>query len=375
MKKYIKSFIITFFAIGLGMTSCGKWTDLNVKDSEDLLHSNNTDQYYEQLRAYKKSDHPVAFGWFGNWVGKGSSLSNSMAGLPDSVDFVSMWGGWKAPNQDMLNDLQFVQQVKGTKALVCCIILDIGDQITPEKFNATLEDRKEFWGWDDNDEDKIHEAIRKYAQAFCDTIHKYDYDGFDLDWEPSYEHSFETKKEMAILNRIDVFIEEMGKHIGPKLGTDKLFVIDGEPENISSELGVYFDYFISQAYGRKGYQGKLLTTKAESLQTRLNKVIDNFTGILTAEECANKFIVCENFEDFALMGGVPFEDENGVIHESSLEGFAMWNPKVNNQLVRKGGVGTFHMEYEYFVPNNNGNGTKTYPYLRNAIQYMNPSVH
>ena len=34
---------------------------------------------------------------------------------------------------------------------------------------------------------------------------------------------------------------------------------------------------------------------------------------------------------------------------NSLSGFAYWNPSVGGIQYRKGGVGTYHMEYEYKV--------------------------
>ena len=101
----------------------------------------------------KKSDHPVAFGWYGNWTGTGASYENSLKGLPDSVDFVSLWGNWKNPSPAMMEDLRYVQEKKGTKVLFCFLVLDIGDQITPpmpqeEIDNGTsIEDwRHKFWG-------------------------------------------------------------------------------------------------------------------------------------------------------------------------------------------------------------------------------------
>jgi hypothetical protein len=44
----------------------------------------------------------------------------------------------------------------------------------------------------------------------------------------------------------------------------------------------------------------------------------------------------------------------------SLLGMAYWNPDEG----RKGGTGTFHMEYEFATD---------YKYLRQAIQIMNPA--
>ncbi|MEG0038271.1 MULTISPECIES: glycoside hydrolase family 18 [Bacteroides] len=362
MKKILSRVILPFLGLGCMIASCDDWTDLEPQIKENLLESNKTPEYYEQLRAYRKSDHPIAFGWFGNWSGKGASLVNCMAGLPDSVDVISMWGGWKNPTENMLRDLRLVQQQRGTKALVCFIVLEMGDQITPTEHAGSRDDRHKFWGWVDGDEEAIRASIVRYANAVCDTIDKYNYDGFDLDWEPSYAQPFETNKEMAYNGRIALFIETLSKRIGPASGTGRILAIDGEPEHseIPAEMGKYFDYFISQAYAATGESG---------LNNRLNRVISHYKGVLTPEECAAKFVVCENFESYAQTGGVSFTTPDGKVVRS-VEGMARWNPVINGRKVRKGGVGTFHMEYEFTVSGKEG----TYPFLRNAIQIMNPSV-
>ena len=53
---------------------CSDWTEVESKD----FFNPPTDSYYEALREYKKSDHEISFGWFGNWTGVGASLVNSM---------------------------------------------------------------------------------------------------------------------------------------------------------------------------------------------------------------------------------------------------------------------------------------------------------
>ena len=53
----------------------------------------------------------------------------------------------------------------------------------------------------------------------------------------------------------------------------------------------------------------------------------------------------------------------------SLEGMARWMPLIDGMLSPKGGVGTYHMEYEY-----NAGKQPSYPALRKAIQIMNPAV-
>ena len=365
-------FIMLLFGITVANTACDDWTDMEPKFQEDMTQSSLPEEYYAQLRAYKKTDHPVAFGWFGNWTGNGATLEKCLAGLPDSVDFVSIWGNWRNLTEAQTKDLRYVQNVKGTKALMCFIVQNIGDQLTPE--GQTIQ---EYWGWEgelipdrpyqrwemiDTEVTPDQETIiRKYAKQIIDTIAKYNYDGFDIDYEPNFGHrgNMSGSDENMLL-----FIQTLGERIGPKSGTDRLLVIDGEPQSIVSESGPYFNYFIVQAYDSPGDN-----TGRDNLDSRLNSTIRNFDGHLTAEEVAKKYIVTENFEKWALSGGADFTDRYGN-KMKSLEGMARWTPIIDGKKCVKGGVGTYHMEYEYTI-----DGTEeSYPYLRNAIRIMNPPV-
>ncbi|MDD6507660.1 MAG: glycoside hydrolase family 18 [Prevotellaceae bacterium] len=335
---------VTFF-----VASCD--TDMEIKDPANLTTSVKTEQYYAALRAYKQTDHPVTFGWFGNWVGSGVSLENSLSGLPDSVDFVSIWGNWRDLSPEKKADLEYVQKVKGTRALLCFIVANIGDQLTPSG-----QTPQEYWGFSNDDEASIEAAIVKYANQICDTIDKYGYDGFDWDYEPNYGSSGNIAGQPA---REKVFVEALSKRIGPKSGTGRLFVIDGEPQSVNSELGPLFDYFIVQAYSCTG---------DANLDSRLNSTIRNFDGVLEPEVVAKKYIVTENFENYAAAGGVTFTDRYGN-RMMSLEGMARWTPIINGKKVQKGGIGTYHMEYEY-----NAGKQPSYPALRAGTQIMNPSI-
>ncbi len=351
-------YLLYSFSFMFVLMSCNDWTDVEPKEEFDMDNSNKTEEYYQALRDYKQSDHAVTFGWFGNWNGVGSSLTSSMAGLPDSVDFVSMWGSWRNPSEMQLKDLRYVQKSKGTKALMVFIISNMGEQLTPpeyvEKGEAGI---KEFWGWVDDDDVAIESAIRKYANAICDTIKKYDYDGFDLDYEPNYGHSGNMS---AHPDRMLIWCDEMSKHIGPKSGTDKLFVVDGEPQSMPSASGPMFDYFIVQAYWCSSYA---------DLDGRLDTTIENFKEHMSPEEVAQKYLVTENFESLASTGGVSYRTRDGR-YVQSLEGMALWNPIINGKSIRKAGIGSYHMEYEYKISGKKG----TYPFLRKAIQIMNPTV-
>ena len=369
--KQLYVYILMLMSASLALTACDDWANMEIKDPANLLESVKDDAYYARLREYKKTDHPVAFGWYGNWIGTGASYENSLKGLPDSVDFVSLWGNWKNPSFDMMEDLRYVQNKKGTKVLVCFLVLDIGDQLTPpmpegEKENGTTDTewRHKFWGWDYSLDNRLI-AVEKYANALCDSIEKYNYDGFDLDAEPTLEHPFPTDKELwQNGNQVIVrFVETLSKRIGPKSGSGKMLVIDGEPQALPAELFSCFDYLILQTYSTYYDQDN------SSLDERFQTQYAHFKEVATPGEIARKIIVCEDFETFAQTGGAKFTLPNGD-EINSLSGLAYWNPSIEGVQYRKGGVGTFHMEYEYRVGTQS---TITYPALRQAVQIQNPS--
>lgn len=378
----------------LSLSSCSDWTDMEIKNPADLTANNRSEAYYAQLRNYKKSDHPVAFGWFGGWAGRSASLEKSLAGLPDSVDFVSLWGNWKNPTQAQKEDLKFVQEVKGTKVLICWQVHDIGDQLTPEEpadwkeKNPSKDFRYEFWGWGESNESHFA-AVEKYANAILDTIRTYNYDGFDMDAEPFIQQMGFQPNEELWNNKAYIahFVKVLSKELGPKSGTGKMLVVDGDPKALPDTLASYFDYFILQAYS------PARRTNWDDLQNRLNKQYEHFKKVLTPEQFCKKTIITENFEDGSNISEYKFSIAKGKETKSIYEGlapenmlrwestnkenrwlaksiiaFALWNPTFNGQIYPKGGLGTFHMEYEY-----SANGTLyTYPYLRKAIQLQNP---
>lgn len=366
MKRYIKSICLSMLALA-GLSACSDWTDTEIKDPAELTKTDRSEAYYQHLREYKKTDHAVAFGWFGNWTGNGAKLENCLMGLPDSVDFVSLWGNFKNINELQKEDLRQVQQLKGTKVLICFIVMDIGDQITPEmpqeevdKGTTWKDWRHKFWGWGDDLESQLA-ATEKYANAICDTIDKYNYDGFDLDAEPDYAQPFATDKELWTNDAVmDKFVETMSKRIGPASGTERMFVVDGQPERIPAKYADHLNYFILQAYASSSNSG---------LNSRVSRQYSHYQEVLTPEQLAKKIIVCENFESYAANGGVTFRMEDGTT-VPSLWGMAYWNPTIGGKTYRKGGVGTYHMEYEYGL----AGIVNTYPYLRRAISIMNPVI-
>ena len=382
----IKNILAVSAVALLGLSSCSKWTDMEIQHPMDLTKPAHTEEYYKALRDYKNSEHQIAFAYYSAWTGVGTNMQSSLMGLPDSVDLVSLWGGWKNPTEAQLKDLRLAQEKKGLKAMICFLVLDMGNGITPDPTDAEKAALKEgekwahkYWGWSSENTESGKAARRaavvKYANAICDLIDKYGYDGFDIDAEPSYSHPFNTDYELWRTDRengvptlMTLFIETLGKRIGPmaesEAGRKKVLAVDGQPDALPATHAKYFNYFIIQAYGdRVGYQN-----------AHFQGMLSAYKDVLPVEDICKKSIFVVNFESGATRGG-----EAGL---GQILNFALQNPVVNGVTYRKGGVGAFRVDLEYAVSTPevvNGIDMSpvkglSYPWWRRAIQLMNPTI-
>ena len=115
----------------------------NLEDSIAISAENARlyELYLEDLREYKKSKHPVMFGWFNSWNPAAPGDYSQLVSIPDSMDIVSIWGGPFNLNNEKKAQLKEVQS-KGTKVVIGWIIENIGDQIVWDKTFWPDEDRK-----------------------------------------------------------------------------------------------------------------------------------------------------------------------------------------------------------------------------------------
>src|SRR5438128_1938213 len=56
------------------------------------------EQYYQNLRDYKKTQHTLCFGWYADYRNGAGYLDPAswglrIKGLPDSMDIISLWSG------------------------------------------------------------------------------------------------------------------------------------------------------------------------------------------------------------------------------------------------------------------------------------------
>lgn len=283
------------------------------------------DAYYARLRAYKQTDHKLAFGWYGSWTGIGASEQSRLRSAPDSMDIISIWSQWHSLSPEQLEDKAYVQQIKGTKVVFCISAKDM-----PEEFKV--------------DGQITEEGIVAYAKAWGkDSMDKYQYDGMDIDFETAVDHQGPMNKNPENFKR---FAEELSKYIGPKSGTGRLFLIDGNIDSdwLPANIGELCDYAVSQAYNCTG---------ASNLRSRTQ----NAAGRGWRPE---QIIFTENFESLWQSGGASYSYNGETI--PSLLGMAYFALEET-----AAGFGSYHMEYEY------GNASMPYKYIRQAIQIANPA--
>lgn len=298
-----------------------------------------SEKYYEDLRAYKETDHQIAFVWFSDY-NKATSMANRFMGLPDSVDICSLWGGIPSPEGNPLayDEMKFVQRVKGMKLVIPTIVriedkVAYGDQDFYKLFQESYQNE---------DVAKREQAIKLYADYLLKPMWEHGLDGLDLDYEP--------EGDRLSGENFTYFVEYLGEIIGPKSkNPDKLLIVDFYGHYPDSETEPFVSYFVRQAYA---------TGNASGLQSMYRDWIPT-----------RKFIVTENIGDHWQTGGVPFTDADGNTlgidgnRLYSLEGMARWNPTQG----LKGGFGAFFAQRDY-------SSTPPYKYLRRGIQAQNPAV-
>ena len=317
MKTYHILFIIVLFFV-----SCDNWT---IPEAVDLQKPFvKSDEYYANLRAYKASDHQVYFGWFGNW--DPTIAGRRLSTVPDSVDIITLWGDYKVMTPEKRADVEYVQKVFGTKVVYTVLLINL-----PEKYQSMEEEA----------------GIKAYAQDEVARIYNDGLDGIDIDWEigiTGYPFYFEVG------NRMEIFTREVAKSLGPKSSDpSKMLILDCLVTRIPAGMHELFDYAVTQNYQISSWS---------SLQNSFQSS-NNFG--YPPEKC----IFTDTFERGWTTGGNTFTQRDNSRVPAVL-GMAAFQPRIGSVSYRKGGAGTYHMEYDY------GN-TPDYSYTRQMIQIMNPA--
>ena len=338
--------------IALSAVSCSKWTDeekltfdsqQDLKRSIPMIEMTSPDQltpaqkeHYAKLRAWKQTPHVRGFGWFGGWTAKGTDPQKYLRMLPDSVDIVSLWGTHGSLTEAQKTDLKLFREVKGGKVLLCWIVQNLGDQLTPQGKNAT-----DYWVTEKGGGNFL-EGVKAYANAICDTIEKYDLDGFDLDYEPGYGHSGNMATTTAWISETGnvnmyTFIKTLYDRLNPK---GRIVVMDGEPYYMDRATSKMVSYYIYQAYDE--------ATTARALQKLENGGTFGYDEEDYLDNWEGKSFLTLEFQKYSKTGGYPtYTSSRAEIQKLDVGRQIMdYARMILPNGKRIAGIGTYHMELD-----------------------------
>lgn len=321
------------------------------------------EQYFENIREYKKSEHTLSYCYYAAWAPlegltgykDPASWGERLRGLPDSLDIVNLWMGYPSPNPESESyapvayaDMKYMQKNLGTRFILH------GDAATTRDVvykgdTLNIQDLYNQWKAGTGTEEAFREALHNHAKIMIDKVNEAGLDGVDVDWEP----------QPAVWKDTQVLVDLM-KYLRENL-PGKLIILDLFSDYPPAEVNEYIDYLVIQCY-----------------TPQIGCSVAQLKSFYTAHglNCgipAEKIIACEQGgqTDYALNGGGLWkETRNGQqIYTSdgsemySFEGFARHTSENN-----MAGWGVFYVDRNYY-------STKgPYYEFRKGIQVANPSI-
>ena len=316
-----------------------------------------------------------------------TSPAYRFAGIPDSVDVVSLWGG--IPKEGTLDrkEMYEMREKKGTK-IVGVKIIRLAHTTYLPGWARDIEIPTYMNGYEDNvgylqtyetvyaeriaagdnetvaaaaAESAAHlagtkaliadmhanpsrvlvsgnegeaDAVYEYpewcvlaAESIMDEVREHDLDGYDLDFEP--------EGDALDGERMKTFLQYLSQYMGPASpNPEMILAVDGSQPPTGTEH--LCTYWIAQSYGQ---------TLSDS---RFNR-----PGWKNSQ-----LIFTENIGDY-------WDDGGNMIQQASFQ------PSTGG---RKGGFGAFHGQRDYNTTDSGADKDTPYGHLRRAIQLQNPAV-
>ncbi|MFJ1328823.1 endoglycosidase [Capnocytophaga canimorsus] len=323
MKKNIIKWGLAIL-IGVASVSCiknepldiaGSYTDKLTKEAKekeakekeaqtkaDEENNKAWEAYYKMLREYKqkawKGEKPFTYFFYSGWAAVEGIDKSWLQALPDTLTAVSIWGGYAKEPQELtenqIYDLEMFHH-KGGTVFTCYQVSNVGLGLP-----GGLHLFEQKYGREKTAE-KETERAKIYARDLARHIIALNFDGFDIDWEPTVgNHGRSGYAEFASTSdkprngyhaNMITFIKELGKYFGTKYSGEErkqhlrnLFdenfdgyhpqekdfinkykpyfekhnsenkkfylIFDGEFFTMTEEMDSYFDKYIMQDYGR-----------------------------------------------------------------------------------------------------------------------------
>ena len=325
MKKTISTLAV-IFAVCAGFTACDTDAEpLNLQPAYKY-----SEEYYANLRAYKDTfkERSLCFVWFSDYD-QSYSMAYRFAGLPDSVDICSLWGGYPDPVKNPLayKEMWEMRNKKGTR-LVMPTIIRIMENDNFANFGLTYEDMVNQTTTIDPD-GVYPDWCVLYGNHLLKDVWEYGIDGLDLDYEPE---SSDERNYGIYGDRMTLFVQYLGQFIGPMSpNPEKLLIVDGHTPPAETEP--YLDYYVKQNYGSSSV---------------------SFTSTFPYE----KQVFTENIGAYWQTGGGMEAQAAAKAPEGHF----------------KGGFGAFFCLRDYHTSDSGADKEIPYGHLRRAIQLQNPAV-
>ena len=361
------------------------------------------DSYYKMLTEYKQKswagEKPFTYMFWSGW-GAVEGLDKSwLQSIPDSITAISIWGGWgKEPEELTENQIFDIDRFheKGSTIFTCYQVSEVGLGLP-----GGLEEFTKKYGREKSSEAETKRA-KIYAREIARHIIALNFDGFDIDWEPTvgdhgsgyHEFAGGQGRVNSFTDNMITFFTELGKYFGAKYSgderkqyltelfnennteyhsaekesiakykpyfekykaVDKKFdlIFDGQFFPMTEELDKYFDKYVMQDYGRVDQFSNYLVSPIIAVGGRSTYIPNNKRAASTAELEKGQF-------SLLIDKAKAYPTKNGGV--SGYKGDFDYRSDVNTDDFAN-----------YLVKNKiNGRKYKHYAYFREAIRIMDP---
>lgn len=339
-KKYTIISAIHCLAIGVFITACSDWTDVeNVSIQEPGIGEDSPElyaKYLENLRTYKNSDHKAMYVAFDNSEKVPFSRGQHMIDLPDSVDVISlMYPAGLAEFE--IQEMEKLQSQKGTKVVYAISYEKIEKSYT-EMVKENLEQNENYTA------PPFTDYLKSSVETELTPVNTYQYDGIIVGYNgKSTLHMTDEEKALYLSYQKEYFnliTSWMNSH------KDKFVSFNGSPQYLQEKT------FLNSC--------KHIILNTENVTTAAKLSVN--AELAAVSDVPAKFAIAVNMTD-------PDDKTIGLYDDGTLRATteaAYWTVSQTGNYAKTGML-IYNVQNDYY------NASNIYQYTREAINIMNPA--